>query len=400
MIRRGIVPLALLILCACGKDATSSLDTPPPGGLEIPVLAKGLVPDHYTAELATADNVVYTTTWGSRPQPGNTTYVWDVSGATPVLTDSLVVTGVAITGDVQISPDGKYLVTATETANGSIVIYDRSAAPLHPTFVARYITPHTQAGVHTMKMSMIGGRLYGFLQIDPNSTTKAREVIVDMTNPTQITEVFSAVMGTPFVHDVFVRDGLLFTALWNDGMTIWDIGGSTRGGSPAAPAIIGNIKTATGKIHNIWWFHDPKTGSKKYAFLGEEGLGAVGSSSSGDIHVVDVSDMTAPKEVAQFSVPLAGTHNFWVDEDSGILYAAYYNAGVRALNVRGDLGTCDGDEKTSDGFCDLEKMGRLVGKALDGGSYYIWGVQGAGKRLYASDMNSGLVVLDISDFKR
>ena len=36
----------------------------------------------------------------------------------------------------------------------------------------------------------------------------------------------------------------------------------------------------------------------------------------------------------------AGTHNFWVDEPSGILYAAYYNGGVRALDVRGDLGAC------------------------------------------------------------
>ena len=34
----------------------------------------------------------------------------------------------------------------------------------------------------------------------------------------------------------------------------------------------------------------------------------------------------------------AGAHNFSVDEAKGLLYAAYYNAGVRVLDVRGDLG--------------------------------------------------------------
>jgi hypothetical protein len=390
----------VLVMTACGKDATSSsLENPPRGGLPIPVVASGLVDTRYTAEVAVAGGVAYTTTWGLRVFKGNTTYVWDVSGAAPVLTDSLVVEGVSTTGDVQISPDGHYLVIATETANGSIVIYDRSKTPLHPTFVSRYISPHTQQGVHTMKMSQIDGHLYGFLQIDP-STEKARETIIDMTDPLKITEVFTSIKGQPFIHDVFVRDGLLFTALWNDGMTIYDIGGGGAGGTPSAPVKISNFQTATGHIHNIWWFHDPHSGSKKYVFLGEEGPGSVGSSSSGDIHVIDISNITAPKEVATLNVLGAGTHNFWVDEPSGILYAAYYNGGVRAIDIRGDLSACLNDQKTREGACDLDAAHRLVGKALDSGSYYVWGVAGAGNRVYASDMKSGLVVLDISRFKR
>jgi len=208
--------------------------------------------------------------------------------------------------------------------------------------------------------------------------------------------VFSKIMGTPFVHDVFVRDGILMTALWNDGISIFDIGGGGKGGSVANPILLGNTKTVNGKVHNIWWFHDPTNGAKRYAFIGEEGPGSIGASSVGDIHVVDVSDFANPHEVAFFHVPGAGPHNFSVDEQSGVLYAAYYNAGVRALNVRGNLGVCTGDAKVADGRCDLGQMGREVGHALTdtGGPVFVWGVYFGGSKVYASDMINGLWKLE------
>ena len=44
-----------------------------------------------------------------------------------------------------------------------------------------------------------------------------------------------------------------------------------------------------------------------------------------------------PAEVAFFRLEGAGTHNFWMDEERQILYAAYYNGGVVALDVSGTL---------------------------------------------------------------
>jgi hypothetical protein len=52
------------------------------------------------------------------------------------------------------------------------------------------------------------------------------------------------------------------------------------------------------------------TGEKRYAFVGEEGPGAIGVSASGDIHVVDVSNFASPRGSAFFHVDGAGTHNF------------------------------------------------------------------------------------------
>jgi hypothetical protein len=376
-------------------------------------LGEGAVPERFTAEVAVKGNYAYTTTWGNRGFNGTTNRgdavkIWNIANGTPLLIDSLKITNAGTTSDVQVSPDGSLLVVSTEQlSGGSIVIYDLSN-PAHPTLISRYQTAQTTRGVHTVKMSVINGKLYGFLQIDP---TPAQLVIVDMSNPANVQQVFAGVMGRPYVHDVFVRDGLLFAALWNDGMTIFDVGGGGLGGLPSNPVQIGNVRTSTGQIHNIWWYHDPVTGSKKYAFLGEEGpssgpIGA-GGTTQGDIHVVDVSNMAAPKEVAIYTLgSQMGTHNFWVDEQSGVLYAAYYNGGVRAIDVRGDLGTCTAAQKTisagtpAEGECDLRLMGREIGTALTNGQYFVWGVMMQGNRIYASDMGRGLVVLDISALKR
>jgi hypothetical protein len=93
---------------------------------------------------------------------------------------------------------------------------------------------------------------------------------------------------------------------------------------------------------------------------------------------VDVADLTQPREVAVFHLDGAGTHNFWMDESRQILYAAYYNAGVVALDVSGTL---SGDLSS-----------RLIAQVQPGGpgNTYTWGVQLAGGSLYASDMLSGL----------
>jgi hypothetical protein len=204
-------------------------------------------------------------------------------------------------------------------------------------------------------------------------------------------------MGNPFVHDVFVRDGILFTALWDDGLVIWDIGGGSKGGSVASPVEMGSIKTVGGEVHNAWWYHDGATGSKKYLFVGQEGPGTIGASSAGDIHAVDISNPATPTEVAFFHVEGAGTHNFSVDETHGILYAAYYNGGVRAIDVHGDLGTCASNQQSFDAGsnllrCDLRLMGREASTGLTtiNRPIYIWGVQYLNGAVYASDMLSGI----------
>jgi hypothetical protein len=379
---------------ACGSDNPV---TQPTGSHALTVFGEGLVSDRYTGEIWVRGSVAYTTTWGNRSAPGNAVYVWDVSGEVPALVDSLIVPNAATLGDVQASDDGQLLVVATEFSPGSIMIYSL-ANPVKPQLISRYSTALTDPGVHTAEVQRVNGKLYAFLCIDPRAGSPARLVIVDLSDPAAPTQVFTAAMGVPFVHDVFVRDGILITALWNQGITIWDIGGA-GGGTVANPIALGNVITAGGQAHNVWWFHNGVTGEKRFAFVGQEGPGVVGVSSSGDIHVVDVSNFAAPREVAFFHVDGAGTHNFSVDESRGILYAAYYNGGVRAIDVNGDLSSCDAVDKSPDGRCDLAKMGRELAHGPSGpGPVYIWGVQVVGLRVYASDMLNGIWKLAPASF--
>jgi hypothetical protein len=385
--------LAAVIGPACDKDPLGNDGFTPREPVTIPVLGHGTITNRFAAEVAVDGQWAYTTTWSARPAPGNAVMVWNVAANTPVLVDTLIVSGANTLGDVQISDDKSLLVVATEYRPGSIVIFDRTT-PEHPVQVARFSSENTAAGVHTVKLGRVGNRHLAFLSIDPSP---ARLVIVDITIPSNPIEIFEREMGSPFVHDVFVRDGLLFTALWDDGISIWDIGGGGRNGVPENPVLISNLVTVNGNVHNIWWFHNPN-GEKRYVFVGEEGPGSVtGGASSGDIHVVDISDISQPREVAYYSVQGAGTHNFVMDEASSILYAAYYNGGVRALDMSGDLSKCDSDALVG-GRCNMGLAGREAGFALTDGNprVAIWGVALNGTNLYASDMLSGIYKLNVA----
>jgi hypothetical protein len=183
------------------------------------------------------------------------------------------------------------------------------------------------------------------------------------------------------IHDQFVRDGLAFVSAWNTGLLIYDVGNGIMGGSPSSPRLVGSIVTNSNgvfggaQVHNAWWFWNPN-GEKRYLFVGQEGPGSFGST-SGDIHVVDVSDLTQPAEVGFYHMDGAGTHNFWVDESAQILYAAYYNGGVVAIDISGTLPDT------------LAK--REIARIQPGGpgNTSVWGVQLSNGSIYAADMLSG-----------
>ena len=188
-------------------------------------------------------------------------------------------------------------------------------------------------------------------------------------------------------HDTFVRDGIAFHCAWNTGVLILDVGNGIAGGSPGHPVEISRLITADNgvpggpAVHNAWWFHNPVTNEKRYLFIGQEGIGISGANSSGDIHVVDISNINNPVEVGYFTMPGAGAHNFWMDEPNQVLYAAFYGGGVVAIDVSGTLS----------GNISNREIARI--KPGGNGNTSTWGVMLYNGSLYASDIISGFFQL-------
>ena len=205
--------------------------------------------------------------------------------------------------------------------------------------------------------------------------------------------------STTYVHDQFVRGGILFVCAWQQ-LDMYDVGGGGLGGTPATPVLMtpGIVTSTNGvsggaQIHNVWWYWPP-SGPKRYLFVGQEGpaVGGIGVGSSGDIHVVDISNLSAPTEVAYYHMSglgaprdSAGTHNFWVDETNQVLYAAYYNGGVVAINIAGTLS----------GNLATREIARFRPNGA-GGQNFTWGVMLYNGSLYATDMLSGFWQLKLA----
>ncbi len=335
------------------------------------------VTERYTSDLWVAEGYAYTGTWGFRGNFGNAVKIWQLDGGgSPALVDSIIVPGIQTVSDIEVSPDGNWLVFTTEYGpNEGIYVYELTA-PGAAVYRANLAVPPN--GLHTGTLSVIDGKLYAFGAKDPASCALK---IYDLSaaGSGTITEASSTPIPDNYcIHDTFVRDGYAFVFAWDEGLYIFDVGNGSHGGSPASPVQVSHTNGYGGESHNGWWFHNPVSGEKRYLFIGEEGPGVLGSSSSGNIHVVDVSNLAAPVEVASFALPGAGTHNFWVDEANLRLYAAYYNGGVVALDISGTLSGNLASRKITD----FQPGGA--------GNTYVWGVMLYNGSLYASDMISGL----------
>jgi hypothetical protein len=369
----------------------TAIATVDPSAAGLNVIGGGCnVRDRFSSDLWVHGSYAYTGTWGTRGQLGDVLNVWWVGGTgAPTFVRAVTVPNIGTVSDVQVSEDGQLLVLSGERGTtGGIYLYGLTD-PGNPSFISSALVG--PAGVHTVTLAEINGRRYAFAARNPVRSTDPEDdpalLIYDVSDP-----VIPALVATRTyperdygIHDTFVRDGIAFAFVWNNpGVVIYDVGNGMRGGTPENPVELSRVVPSDNgiccgpSVHNGWWFHNPMSGERRYLFVGQEGLSETGVSSSGDIHVLDVSDLSNPSEVAFFHMDDAGTHNFWMDEEKQILYAAYYNGGVIALDVSGTLSG--------------NLSSRLISQVKPGGAgnTLTWGVQLANGFLYAIDMLSGL----------
>jgi hypothetical protein len=337
--RPGLMHLGICaLLVACGGEDTVEPSAPPPGPPTFTVVGHGAVTEQVgTTDLWVHGTVAYTGTGDiGSGVAGNTLWVWDISSPnTPIRVASVVVDADRV-NDVKIRADGTLGVITHENSQdglNGITLLDLSD-PLRPQVITRF-TSQLTAGVHNTWIE--GDYVYaaGSLALGEGIT------IIDISNPADPQVVADFYAGSSAAHDVYVRDGLAFVSHLDAGLVILDVGNGIAGGTPTYPAEVSRIKTVGGNTHNAWYWPDAG-----YVFVGEE------SGRPGVVHVVDVSDLSNPVEVATFGVSGDTPHNFWLDEVRGILYVAWYSRGLRAIDVNGELlGLLEGREVGVIDYC-------------------------------------------------
>jgi len=279
--------------------------------------------------------------------------------------------------DVKVAADGTMAVATLErggpAANG-IVVLDVSD-PAAPEVLAHH-TQGLEGGVHNVWIERLDGRDYAFVVEDGGGGDGGLHIL-DLADPGVPVEVSLFYGGSSVVHDVYVRDGLAFVSHWDAGLIILDVGNGIRSGSPENPVEVGRVVTVGGRVHNAWYWP-----AGDVVFVGEERFRTPGvPGSEGVLHVVDASDLANPIEVATFGVAGDTPHNFWLDEDRQILYAAWYDAGLRAIDVGGGLNG------------DLAAQGRELGYLIPSGANgkgSVWAPQLHDGRIYLSDIFNGI----------
>lgn len=346
------------------------------------VVGNGPVRERFTSDLWVHGSVAYAGTFGRRQERGDRLYVWDIGNpAAPFRVDSVVAPlGVTTVNDVKVGADGKLVVMTLEHEPGGIVLLD-AGDPLHPTVHATV----TQGLPSVHNVWVEGNHVYAAVFSSSDAGGLHIFDATDPANPVEIATFFGGVRDSPGhgLHDVYVRDGLAFLSHWDAGLVILDVGNGISGGSPQQPVEVGRTQIAGGHVHNAWYW--PEAG---YVFVGQER-----NRPHGIVHVVDARDLGNPSRVATFGIPGSSPHNFWLDEDRGILYVAWYDNGLRAIDVTGDLlGELDRQgREISSSFYDRRTSTHCFDSPGDGTCP--WAPQLHEGLIYVSDLNSGLWVL-------
>jgi len=330
-------------------------------------------------------------------------WVYDITNpSSPLKVDSLSFDA-RILNDVSVSADGTFGVLTREGASNrknGIVLLDTSD-PAHPKVASEY-TETVSGGVHS---AYIDGR-YVYLTDDATGSMRVIDV-KDLKAPKEVgrwevpkpdAKVYGDEQGRQtggrYLHDVQVKDGLLYAGYWRDGLVILDVGNGIKGGSPESPKLVSQVKFNYHELYGPGWLAGAHAvyRYKQYVFVGDEVFPATFDLSSRDVipvkgivHVVDVSDLEHPKPVATYEVPEGGAHNMWVVDD--VMYMGYYNAGARVVDVSGELRG------------DLYTQGREIAKLWTGdpkgfrpNSPFAWGAQPHNGLVYFNDINSGVWV--------
>ncbi len=307
---------------------------------------------------------------------GQRMFVWDVTDPSDIQLMDSVVVDARVVNDVKVNGDATWAIITREGASGranGIVVLD-TQDPAHPVVISE-LTENMTGGIHNVWIN-------GDVVYTVNDGTSAMDII-DMSDPHNPTYYGKWELRPgetdKSLHDVWADGRYAYVSYWDDGLVVLDVGAGTHGGTALEPQFVSRISYDMGNTHTAWREGD-------YVFVGDE----IGTADGmrGYIHVIDVSDIETPAEVAKYEVPEAGAHNIWVE--NGTLYIAYYQGGLRIVDVSGEL--------RGNLYNQGREIGRIrttgaEGEAIVPNAPQAWGPQPYKGNIFVSDLNSGLWVV-------
>ncbi len=337
---------------------------------------------------------------GSKRSGGHA-FVWDVTDPSDIFkTDSVQVDARSV-NDVKVSPDARYATVTREGASNrrnGLVILDL-ADPAHPV-VAAEVEEGLTGGVHNAFPT--DSHVFALSDGDKYVILDVRDIYA----PT-----FTSEYDHPDsrLHDVWVHEGIAYSAEWETGVVAVDVGNGRWGGSIEEPVFITAFPVPDGRTHAVFPYVQESTG-KLYLFLGDEimnrrglawegpganrgsyrvpydpatGLGGIPLATRGYVQVVDFTDPSNPEMVARYEVSEFGTHNIWVEDD--VLYQAYYEGGLRVVDVSGELkGNLYSQGREIAVYKPFDPMGYVPNSPM------VWDAKPYKGHVFFSDTNSGL----------
>jgi hypothetical protein len=371
---------------------------------KIKLVGHGLITDVLTSDLwiwpgigkHKGKDFAVTGTWGSNGEA----YFWDVTDPANMKIIDTVTVDARTVNDVKISEDGRVGVMTREGASdrkNGFVILDVSD-PYNVTISAAYNDDMT-GGVHNAFIyenhiyAVNNGRKYDIINID-NPKKPFRVGVYELDSPGHS------------IHDVWIEDGIAYSSNWADGVHAVDIGGlkfdeknrsgkqfnpllaKAGKGSPSNPIRIADLKDPNGHNHAAFPFKSQST-DKFYIVGGDEWFPwrypgkPRPYQPRGGFHFLDFTDIENPKEEAVYTITEAGSHNHWIQGDT--LIAAYYNAGLRIIDISGDLlGDLYRQSREIAFYMSSHPEGRIPN------STNVWGAIPYKGYIYFTDMYSGL----------
>jgi len=380
-------------------------------GKELKLIGHGLISDVYTSDLwlwpgigkHEGKDFAVTGTWGANGEA----YFWDVTDPSNMTIIDTITVDARTVNDVKISEDGKVGVISREGASNrknGFVILDVTD-PYNVKITAEFNDDMT-GGVHNVFIydnhvyAVNNGRKFDIINIE------------DPSNPFRV-GVYE--LNTPghSIHDVWVENGIAYSSNWADGVHAVDVGGlkfnernrkkieynpllmKSGKGSPANPTHLASLVDPNGHNHAAFPFKSQST-DKFYIVAGDEWFPwrypgkPRPYQPRGGFHFLDFTDIDNPKEEAVYTITEAGSHNHWIKGDT--LYAAYYNGGLRIVDISGEL------------LGDLYRQGREIAFFLTShsegripNSTNVWGTIPYKGYIFYSDMYSGLYCMKLVD---